>query len=279
MVRCALTQHPEDLGNRFFGIAHRDAIALRVRDHGAQIPDAPPRVLADVDCLEHQVLDHLRLGGGFDRGGAAKVLFKEEDVSHGTWRKMPAPAGVDGVEEPEAPPVGRDEPVQPPAERDETGDDRQNTVEDDELLRERLDIAALEQDDLVGVDIGAPQQQAEQQRRLADPPGARHQHPAAVDRGAPRVQAGGGGMSVEHEVGDQKLQVEDAGVEQREPAVDLPAVPQLEDRARSQQLDLDLPGGLPLGFRADGDLPDPALDLLPVRADADQVVEDAVAAG
>ena len=86
-------------------------------------------------------------------------------------------------------------------------------------------------------------------------------------------------MSVEHEVGDQELQVEDAGVEQREPAVDLPAVPQLEDRARSQQLDLDLPGGLPLGFRADGDLPDPALDLLPVRADADQVVEDAVAAG
>jgi hypothetical protein len=73
--------------------------------------------------------------------------------------------------------------------------------------------------------------------------------------------------------------VEDAGVEQRELTQDLTAVPQLEDLAGGQQLDLDLPGWLAGGFGADGDLADPSLDVLPVRADADQVVEDAVAAG
>jgi hypothetical protein len=86
-------------------------------------------------------------------------------------------------------------------------------------------------------------------------------------------------MAIEHEVGDQELQVEDAGVELREPAVDLPAVPQLEDGAFGKHLDLDLPCGLARGFGPDGDLADTALDLLPVRADADQVVKDTVAAG
>lgn len=274
-----LPQRPEDRGDRFFRVADRDAVALRIRDQSTEVAQPPPGFLAGVECLVQQVLNHLRLGGRLGRGGPAEVGFEKKNVLDGPGREMPAPAGVYRVKEPEAPPVGREEPVQTPAEGDKIGDDRQQAVEDDELLRERADFAALEQDDLVAVNVGAPQQQAEQQRRLADPPGARHQRPAAGDGGAAGVQAGGGGMSVEHEVGNRKLQMEDAGVELRGPAVDLPVVPQLKDRICGEHLDLEFADKLAHGFGTDGDLTDPAPDLLPIGADVDQVVEDAVAAG
>lgn len=93
------------------------------------------------------------------------------------------------------------------------------------------------------------------------------------------MQSGGRAVGCQHQVRDQQLQVEDAGVELREPVEDLSAVTKLEDRSLGRQLDLDLPDSLAGGFGADGNLADPSLDVLPVRADADQVVEDAVAAG